>query len=57
MVSRRQFNQLAAYFSLGSLVPSAVSQLFNFNATEAEIQQVADHTVNTIQSLRKIKPR
>ncbi len=25
--------------------------------TEAEIQQVADHTVNTIQSLRKIKPR
>ncbi|VXD24334.1 cysteine desulfurase (tRNA sulfurtransferase), PLP-dependent [Planktothrix serta PCC 8927] len=25
--------------------------------TEAEIKQVADHTVNTIQSLRRIKPR
>jgi len=39
MVSRRRFNQLAAYFSLGSLIPSGVSQLFNFSTNEAEIQE------------------
>jgi hypothetical protein len=39
MVSRRHFNQLAAYFSLGSLVPSAFERWFNFNITEAEIQE------------------
>ena len=39
MVSRRKFSQIAAYFSLGSFLPSAVYDFFNFNITEAEMQE------------------